>query len=276
MPRPNKEKRIGKVPVCCHFIAVRGALDGTLSHPELLMSLEEFETIRLIDYLGLTQTEAASQMEVGRGTVQALYTAARRKLARYLVEGACLKISGGNYLVGRLPGCQKGVELADSTLQKGVFNMKIAVTYEDGQVFQHFGHSSQFKIYTVEDGKIADSKVVDTNGSGHGALAGFLRSHGVGILICGGIGAGAKNALAEMGIELFAGAVGAADAQVESFLAGNLVYDPNTECHHHGEGHGHEGNEHGGCHGHHGNEHGGCHGGQGNGHGHCHGHHREG
>ena len=79
-----------------------------------------------------------------------------------------------------------------------------------------------------------------------------------------------------MGIELFAGAVGAADAQVESFLAGNLVYDPNTECHHHGEGHGNDGNDHGGCNGHHGNEHGGCHGGQGNGHGHCHGHHREG
>ncbi len=45
--------------------------------------------------------------------------------------------------------------------------MKIAVTYENGQVFGHFGHTEQFKIYTAENEKIADSKVIDTNGSGH-------------------------------------------------------------------------------------------------------------
>ena len=50
--------------------------------------------------------------------------------------------------------------------------MKIAVTYDNGQIFQHFGHTEQFKLYTVEDGKVVSSEVVDTNGSGHGALAG--------------------------------------------------------------------------------------------------------
>ena len=89
--------------------------------------------------------------------------------------------------------------------------MKIAVTYENGQIFQHFGHTQQFKLYTVENGKITSSEVVDTNGSGHGALAVFLKTHGVDTLICGGIGGGARTALAEAGIALYPGARGAAD-----------------------------------------------------------------
>ena len=60
--------------------------------------------------------------------------------------------------------------------------MKIAVTYENGNVFQHFGHSEHFKIYDVTDGKIVGEQVVDTNGSGHGALAGFLKDNGVNVL----------------------------------------------------------------------------------------------
>lgn len=111
--------------------------------------------------------------------------------------------------------------------------MKIAVTYEDGQVFQHFGHTSQFKVYEAEDGNIISSEIVDTNGQGHGALAGFLLGGGVDVLICGGIGGGARAALAEAGIELYPGASGEADAQVEAFLKGALSYDPNTTCSHH-------------------------------------------
>lgn len=123
--------------------------------------------------------------------------------------------------------------------------MILAVTYENGEVFQHFGHTETFKIYQIEDGKIVDAKVVDTNGSGHGALAGFLKAHNVEVLICGGIGGGARNALAEAGIQLFGGACGNADAQVESFIAGNLAYNPDVQCDHHGhEHHHHEG---GGC-----------------------------
>ena len=68
--------------------------------------------------------------------------------------------------------------------------MKIAVTHENGQIFQHFGHTKQFKIYTTEDGKIINSEVIDTNGSGHGALAGLLSALGVDALICGDHGCG--------------------------------------------------------------------------------------
>ena len=121
--------------------------------------------------------------------------------------------------------------------KKGVYTMKIAVTYENGEVFQHFGHTEQFKIYHVEDGKIVSSEVVNTNGSGHGALAGFLKELGAEVLICGGIGGGARNALAEAGIRLFPGACGNADIQVEAYLGGTLNYNPDTMCnHHHHEG----------------------------------------
>ena len=116
--------------------------------------------------------------------------------------------------------------------------MKIAVTYENGMVFQHFGHTEQFKIYEVIDGKIVASEVVNTNGQGHGALAGFLADAGVSVLICGGIGGGARNALAAAGIQLFGGAFGNADMQVAAYLAGSLMYNPNVQCNHHGHDHG--------------------------------------
>ena len=123
--------------------------------------------------------------------------------------------------------------------------MKIGVTYENGQIFQHFGHTEQFKIYEVEDKKVISSMVVDTNGSGHGALAGFLQENGVNVLICGGIGGGAQMALAQASIQLFGGVSGNADEAVENLLKGELVFNPNVKCNHHGEGHEHH--HEGGC-----------------------------
>lgn len=119
--------------------------------------------------------------------------------------------------------------------------MKIAVTYEQGQIFQHFGHTGAFKLYDVENGEVVKSEVVDTNGSGHGALAGMLLNLGVDALICGGIGGGAVNALSMVGIELYAGVSGDCDEAVENLLAGNLTPNSEANCshhdHHHGEGH---------------------------------------
>jgi predicted Fe-Mo cluster-binding NifX family protein len=126
-------------------------------------------------------------------------------------------------------------------LKRGTKIMKIAVTYENGEIFQHFGHTQNFKIYEAEDGKIISSEVVSTNGSGHGALATMLKDLGVEVLICGGIGGGARMALFASYIELFGGVSGDADRAVEAYLAGNLSYDPDAKCdhhdHHHGEGH---------------------------------------
>ena len=112
--------------------------------------------------------------------------------------------------------------------------MRIAVTYENGQIFQHFGHTEQFKVYDVVDGKVAASMIVDTNGNGHGALAGFLCGHK-------GVGMGAQMAVADAGITLYGGVSGDADAAVEALLKQELAYNPNVQCNHHGEHHHHEG-----------------------------------
>lgn len=125
--------------------------------------------------------------------------------------------------------------------------MRIAVTYEEGEIFQHFGHTQQFKVYDVQDGRIVSSEVVDTNGSGHGALAGVLGALNVDALICGGIGAGAQMALAEAGIQLYGGVSGDADEAVQALAEGRLTFNPDVQCNHHGEHHGegHSCGEHG-------------------------------
>ena len=114
--------------------------------------------------------------------------------------------------------------------------MKIAVAYADGMVFQHFGHTEQFKIYDVSDGAVVSAEVIGTEGSGHEALAAFLKGRGVDAVICGGIGDGAEAALAEAGIALCAGAEGDADKAVEAYLRGELV-STGANCDHHDEDH---------------------------------------
>ena len=131
--------------------------------------------------------------------------------------------------------------------------MRIAVTYENGQIFQHFGHTEAFKIYDAEDGKIVSSQVVSAMGSGHGALAGFLSANKVDTLICGGIGGGAQTALAQEGINLYGGVSGDADEAVNALLNGTLGFNPIVKCSHHDHGEsGHSCGSHGcgnhGCH----------------------------
>lgn len=117
--------------------------------------------------------------------------------------------------------------------------MKIAVTYENGKAFQHFGKTETFKVYEVEEGKVISSEVIGSNGEGHGALAGVLEGQGVDVLICGGLGGGAQAALAEAGIEVCSGAEGDADQAVEAYLKGELISTGVNCDHHHEEEEGH-------------------------------------
>ena len=125
--------------------------------------------------------------------------------------------------------------------------MRIAVTYENGQIFQHFGKTEQFKLYDVEGGRIINEQVVGTNGAGHGALAGFLQNAQADVLICGGIGGGAQMAMHQAGITLYGGNTGSADEAVNAFLAKTLVQNDNPTCDHHGHEHseGHSCGDHG-------------------------------
>ena len=176
------------------------------SAESVVMSLDEFETVRLLDREGLTQEQCAQRMGVSRTTVTAIYDSARKKLAEALVDGRGLRLGGGSYRL-----TDQGTE---HIMQKGNMDMRIAVTYENGEI--------------------------------HGALAGFLKAAQVDALICGGIGMGAQNALREAGIRLYAGVVGSADAAAQALAADRLSYDPDAHCDHHHEGdhdcgHHHEG-----------------------------------
>ena len=218
MPRSAKCRRVCQMPTHCRFSPERPA------HREAVeLTVEEYEALRLTDYRSADlcpgPTEAGG-LSGGRPSA-----ADRRRQLRPLSPG-------------KLPGLQQALRPVCLPRRKGSVLMKIAVTYENGQVFQHFGHTAQFKLYDVENGTVASSQVVDTNGSGHGALAGFLKDHQVDALICGGIGGGAQMALAEAGIRLYAGCQGDADTRVAELLAGTLVSADAATCdHHHGEEH---------------------------------------
>ena len=225
MPRPVRCRRIGQMPVYRSF-----SPDDVTAPESIRMTVDEFEALRLLDDEGLTQEACAARMNIARTTVTAIYDSARKKIADALVRGKRLLITGGC--------CEyEPVEIDRDIMEKGRNTMRIAVTYENGEVFQHFGHSEQFKLYDAEDGKIVSEQVVDTNGSGHGALAGFLQAAKVDALICGGIGMGAQMALADAGIRLYAGVQGSADLAAKALAAGTLAYDPDAHCDHHGHHH---------------------------------------
>ena len=236
MPRPVRCRRIERMPVFRSFSPDDVSETGTV-----FMTVDEFEALRLMDCEGLTQEACAVRMNIARTTVTAIYENARRKVADALVNGKRLLITGGC--------CEyEPVEIDQIIMEKGCNTMRIAVTYENGEVFQHFGHSEQFKLYDAEDGKIVSEQILNTNGSGHGALAGFLQAAKVDALICGGIGMGAQMALADAGIRLYAGVQGSADEAARALAEGTLEYDPEARCDHHGhhDGEGHDcGHHHG-------------------------------
>lgn len=238
MPRPQKCRRICNVPQTDSFRPEkhRGEIP-------IIMTVDEYEVIRLVDLEEKTHEQCALQMDISRSTVQEIYENARRKLAACIVYGRKLVIAGGNYRVcdGRENcRCELKCRQADNNKRtelknrnRGGFTMKIAVPYENGQIFQHFGHTERFKFYETDNTEIVNSEIIETAGSGHGALAGFLMKHGADTLICGGIGGGAQTALAEAGIRLYGGVSGDADTAVTELLSGKLNYNPDVQCSHH-------------------------------------------
>ena len=120
--------------------------------------------------------------------------------------------------------------------KEGSERMKVAVTYENGEIFQHFGRTEQFKVYDIQDGRVVSSEVVGTDGRGHGELVGVLRQLGVSALICGGLGGGARQGLEASGIRVCSGNSGSADAAAQSFADGTMEMHSEATCHHHGEG----------------------------------------
>ena len=227
MSRPFKKRRICCKPLCMTFRP-----EGTSDEMGcIVLLLDEYETIRLIDFEGLSQDQCAQQMQVARSTVQ----------------------NSAGFGCRRCGVWENGRDMMPYRTERNDRKMIVAVPYdvETGEVFQHFGKSQYFKVYALADGKVQDSAVYSTNGQGHGALAGVLAELEADALICGGIGGGAQSALAMMGIRLFNGVSCSADAAVEAFLAGQLSFNPDASCHHHDHDHDHDGE----CCGHHDHDH---------------------
>ena len=224
MPRPVKCRKV------CHFPNVLEFLpaDNAEKKVPIVLTVDEYETIRLLDKKGYSQEQCAVSMQIARTTVQRIYETARKKIADALIDGHPLRIEGGDFRIcdGQSSNCSFG----------GCYKQEIYKKYAE-----------TFKIYDVEEGKVVHSEVVDTNGSGHGALAGVLNALNADVLICGGIGGGAQTALAAAGIKLFGGVSGDADKAVEAFINKTLDYNPDVKCshHEHSHGEGHTCGEHG-------------------------------
>lgn len=237
--------------VCCDTRARRFSTEG--AEGAVSLTVEELESLRLCDLEGADQSAAAQSMGVSRGTLQRIVYSARRKVADALCSGKAIHIGGGNFspaerICGGRARCSRcrfargGCGISDTEANSATEDetmMKdgiIAVTMEDGQIFQHFGHTRWFELYEIKGGSVASHRTLDAEGSGHSALGGLLRANGVNLLICGGIGGGAKNVLAAAGIELISGVSGPVGEAVKLYLEGKLHDDPSAECHHHDHG----------------------------------------
>lgn len=246
--RKSRTRSVGIMPEYVGFIP-----DGIPTGATVKLSYDELEVLRLLDLEKLSQAETADRMGVARTTVTNIYERARTKVADSLVNGKKLIIEGGNVVF--LPSNQGDFAPASRPKEKESL-MRVAAAYENGEIFQHFGKTETFKLYDIDNGEIAATQIVTTQGTGgHGALAGFLKDNDVDVLLCGGIGGGAQDALISAGIELYGGLSGCADELVALLIKGKLEKSDLAACDHHGHGEGpchhghHKGDE--GCKQHH-------------------------
>ena len=228
MPRPTKCRRVCHFPQTLEFCPAQGA-EGKES---VIVTVDEYEAIRLIDKEALPQEQCAAHMQVSRTTVQQIYANARKKLAVALVDSRPIRIDGGDHLLcdGRDSDC--GFSTCSTQQFRQQYHLpkengatRVAVPYENGEDFPHFGRSLHFKFYDIAGKQIVFSGIIDTDGHGHGVLAGLLNALDVDVLLCGGIGPGAQAALAAAGIRLYSGLSGSADAAVADWMAGSLSGD---------------------------------------------------
>ena len=226
MPRPSRCRR-----VCCEPLVRLFAPQGTEETEPVVLLVEEYEAIRIVDLKKRTHDQCAQQMQISRTTATEIYEKARFKIADAIVNGKPLVIEGGNYRICQETNCCacagrcRRKTVAQSAAQdeiQGVSHMKIALPVKNDAIFQHFGMAPNFKIYVVQDGAVISTETIAAGGHGHAAVVNLLVKNAVDCVICGGLGPGAVQSLAQANIRLYAGNGGDCDAAVASLIAGTL------------------------------------------------------
>ncbi len=121
--------------------------------------------------------------------------------------------------------------------------MKIAIPFENENIYKHFGHTEKFSFYDVINGEIQNSKKVETNGAKHRAVADFLVSNNIDTVICGDIGHGAKRILESNNIKVYPGIDGSINNAISALLDGTLPENKEATCENH-EMHSHHHHDH--------------------------------
>lgn len=193
------------------------------------LRFDEFEAIRLLDYEGMQQAEAAAIMNISRPTLTRIYTSARSAIAEALIEGKPIHITGGNVDFESYQQLKIDVK---------IMNQKIAIPTADGKLFVHFGKAPQVTIVTVEEGKITSTEVLEAPEHEHGSMPRFIATHGCTDVICGGLGAGAIANLNKLSIQVHKGAPAIEIGELMTqYLNGSIVYGdgacPSGGCTHH-------------------------------------------
>lgn len=187
------------------------------------ITYDEYEAVRLIDYEGMQQADAAKQMNISRPTLTRIYAAARNKIATAMVEGRPIMLSDGN------------IEFEHYQQQKSktqVMNQKIAIPTSEGKLWPHFGKAPQVTFATIEDGKIKQTDTLQAPPHEHGAMPKFIAEHGATDVLCGGLGQGAVDMLNKLGIQVHGGAPAIeVDKLLAMYLGGTIVYG-DSSCHH--------------------------------------------
>lgn len=220
MARPRRKRCVAGLPVMKGYKPV-GIPMRELS--SVILHYEEFEAIRLCDYLGLKQEEAALRMHVSRPTLTRIYEKARRTIATAFAEGKAILIEGGDWQT----------EEEFNRLKNN--KMKIALPTRNNLIDDHFGHCESFTIFTINESDEIESREILPSADGCGCKSGIasvLRQKGVEILLAGNMGDGAKNVLESNDIAVFRGCHGDAEEVTKAFLRGELD-DSGISCAHH-------------------------------------------
>lgn len=230
MSRPKKQRRVCFLPQYTEFHAEKGS-DAI----RITMTVEEYEAIRLIDYLGFTQEMCAAKMNISRGSVQQLYFDARRKMAQFLVDGLPLCISGGDYdLCHGLLRCEMDA-LGEPTGSPGAIGEAARILIPeplDNSSDPDFAEAEVFRCYETRQGAIVAMRRLRLNTKNITHLLLSLQAEKINVIFSFRMGAGYRNALKEAGLLVFLGLSGQPEALVQNFLGNRLACHSIINCRH--------------------------------------------